>query len=332
MTIQEALRQYNLPFNIVETQTGGGFTTHKLSLNGSGATLSRLNARINELSIATDKDIEVVQVGRELFLRYRTGNNFYNYFDYAGYIDFNSPDIPYIVGFNNAGIKLDTIKDARHILVAGTTGSGKSVFLHNLILTFVCNPNNYLYLVDCKMVEFSPYKYNARLATEVFGEDSAAKYTAIFIEEMENRYRDMERCGVNEFSEYRKIYPDARRYILVIDELADLISDKEAKKCIIPRLQRIAQKGRAAGFHLVIATQRPDHDVVNGTLKENIPTRAAFMTNSGVSSRIILDQNGAQFLSGNGDLLYLNKNKAKIPERVQAPYLALDDIRRTMTA
>ena len=325
MDLDGALTLYKLPYKIIERNAGGGFNSFKLIPTAAGATLSKLTARLPDLDIATGEKWEIVNNGA-LILRYKTGAALYNYFDYNGYIDNYDPAIPFIVGFSNGQIKLDTIDNARHLLIAGTTGSGKSVFLHNLIFTFLCNKNNYLYLVDCKRVEFSIYRNNATVAADVFGDVSAGSITNHFINEMESRYKAMEAAGVNDFLEYKKMNPDARRYILIIDELSDLISTKQARDSIIPRLLRIAQKGRAAGFHLILATQRPDATVINGTLKGNIPTRIAFKTISTVDSFVILDRKGAERLAGNGDALYL-KNGAPDLDRVQCPYISIDDIK-----
>ena len=326
MDLENALQLYKIPYKVTQRITGGGFSTYRIESTAAGATINKLTARLPDLDIATGQHLEVV-TDNGLFIRYKTGDTFYNYFDYNGYIDAGDPDIPFIVGFNNGKIKLDTIDSARHILVAGTTGSGKSVFLHNLIFTFLCNANNYLYLVDCKRVEFSLYRERATIASEVFGEVSAGTITNTFIYEMDARYKAMEAAGVNDFREFKKIYPAARRYILLIDELSDLISSKQARDALIPRLLRIAQKGRAAGFHLVLATQRPDASIINGTLKGNIPTRISFKTISSLDSHIILDLTGAERLTGNGDALYLRNGGLDL-ERLQAPYISIDDIKK----
>ena len=328
MKLEEALRLYNLPYIITETITGGGFTSYKLTPTGSSATINRLKTRLDDLMIATGQNLELI-AGDGLILRSRTGSSIYNYFDYNGYIDYSDSKIPFIVGFDSGGgIILDNLDNARHILVAGTTGSGKSVFLHNLIFTFCCNRNNYVYLVDCKQVEFSVYEDHALVATSVFGETSAAKICYHLTDLMDDRYCQMKKAGVNSFEDFKKLYPEERRHILVIDELSDLIGDKKAKNAIVPELLRIAQKGRAAGVHVILATQRPDSTVINGTLKGNIPTRIAFKTISRIDSQIILDRTGAEKLAGNGDGLYL-KNGSLTLQRVQSPFITLEDIKKT---
>lgn len=327
MTVNEALQLYNIPYMIETEATAPGFTSYKLKPTAAAATLQKIKTRLDDIIIATGQRLELIQDQSGLYIREKTATTVYNYFDYNGYIDYNNPNIPFIVGFNQSGIILDSMDAARHMLIAGTTGSGKSVFLHNLITTFCCNPNCFLYLVDCKQVEFSIYEDNALIASDVFGERSAATFTASLVDVMEKRYQEMKAAGVNDFTDFQKIDPTQKRHILVIDELSDLLHDKKAVKIIIPRLLRLAQKGRAAGVHVILATQRPDSSVINGTLKGNMPTRIAFRTISNVDSRIILDQSGAERLAGNGDGLYL-RNGAFNLERVQSPYISIEDIKR----
>lgn len=326
MTVHEALQLYNIPYMIETETTAPGFTSYKLKPTAAAATLQKIKTRLDDIIIATGQRLELIQDQSGLYIREKTATTVYNYFDYNGYIDYNNPDIPFIVGFNQSGIVLDSMDAARHILIAGTTGSGKSVFLHNLITTFCCNSNCFLYLVDCKQVEFAIYEDNALIASDVFGDQSAATFTAALVDVMEKRYKDMKAAGVNDYSDYLKIDPAQKRHILIIDELSDLLHDKQSEKIIVPRLLRLAQKGRAAGVHVILATQRPDSTVINGTLKGNIPTRISFRTISNIDSRIILDQSGAERLAGNGDGLYL-RNGAFNLERVQSPYLSIDDIR-----
>lgn len=330
MNLDSALSMYKLPY-IVETGTAGnGFITYKLKPTAAGATLARLQSRNNDLNISTGQCWEIIQDASGLYIRTKTGNSFYNWFDYNGYLNWNDSNLPFIVGFDSNGvIVLDDIDHARHILIAGTTGSGKSVFLHNLIFTFCNCPDVYLYLVDCKRVELNIYNPCALVASDVFGEVSAAKMTADFLDIIESRYKEMQNFGVNSFSEYKKLKPDEKRHILVVDELADLISDKQARKVIIPRLLRIAQVGRAAGCHLILATQRPDHTIIDGTLKGNIPTRISFNCITSTDSRVILDRIGAEKLTGNGDGLYL-RNGALYLERIQAPFIDFNIIKKDM--
>ena len=216
MTVQEALQLYNIPYMIESETTAPGFTSYKLKPTAAAATLQKIKTRLDDIMIATGQRLELIQDQSGLYIREKTAATVYNYFDYNGYIDYKNPNIPFIVGFNQSGIVLDSMDAARHILIAGTTGSGKSVFLHNLITTFCCNPKCFLYLVDCKQVEFSIYEDNALIASDVFGDQSAATFTAALVDVMENRYQDMRRAGVNDFSDFQKINQTQKRHILII--------------------------------------------------------------------------------------------------------------------
>lgn len=324
MTIQESLQLYKLPYTVVEVLKGEGYITYKLSPIGPAATISRLKGRLDDIIAATGQPLELLNDSTGVYLR-KVSPQVFNYLDYNGYIDYNDSNIPYIVGFNQSGIVLDNLENSRHLLIAGTTGSGKSVFMHDLAVSMLCNTQCIVAFIDIKRVEMSIYKDIATVATEVFSETGAACLSAWFVEQMEERYKLMEQNGVNNFNDLRKLFPDVKRQILIVDELADLIGDKKARKILIPRFLRIAQLGRAAGFHIIIATQRPDSQVINGTLKANMPSRMAFKTLSGIDSRIILDQTGAERLNGSGDGLYIS-NGAPV-QRVQAPYIDLEQIK-----
>ena len=331
MTLEQALSFYNLPFQIIERIDCDGSEMFRLFPTSSSGTVGKLKSRLKELKYVTGESLDIVETEKAFYIRKKSKPVMYKWTDYNGYIDNQSNHIPFIVGFSNGSIIMDSLEDARHLLVSGTTGSGKSVFLHDLITTFCCNPNVYLYLVDCKQVEFSIYKDVARVTAEVSGDQSALSFSALLVEEMGKRFSQMEKDGVNNFPDFQKLHPNEKRFVFVIDELADLLSDKQAERVLVPRILRLAQKGRAAGFHVILSTQRPDSSIINGTLKGNIPTRLAFRTISAIDSRIILDQTGAERLNGNGDGLYL-RNGAFDLERIQAPFISLDDIRKIKTA
>lgn len=253
----------------------------------------------------------------------------YKYFDYNGYIDYNDPNIPYLVGFSygNGNLILDDLNKARNMLISGVTGSGKSVFLHSLIVSFLCNSNCNVFLVDDTGCEFSVYKKWCNVCSEAFGENSLGAITAFFLEKMEERIERLIQSETYTFSEYIKHFPDEKRYILVIDDLAFLSRNKEAQKILMPRLFRIVQAGYTAGFHLIISTQRPDHTVIDTALRDRIPTRVAFNTVTKADSRLIIDQPGAEHLTGNGDALY-RRNGVFQPDHVQTMMITLPEIER----
>jgi S-DNA-T family DNA segregation ATPase FtsK/SpoIIIE len=197
------------------------------------------------------------------------------------------------------------LASAPHLLVAGSTGTGKSVCVNTIIATLLRRSVDEvrLVLLDPKRVEFQPYAGLPHLALPIArGADEALKAIAWLVGEMDFRYTQLEALGVRDLDGYNASganpYP---RLVMVIDELADLLVI--SNHTVEYGLCRLAQLGRAAGVHLVIATQRPDRFVLTGVIKANIPSRIALATSSAVNSRIILDQAGAEKLLGRGDML-----------------------------
>lgn len=226
-----------------------------------------------------------------------------------------------------------SIDSLPHMLVSGTTGSGKSVFIHSILLTLIMRnyPNELkLILIDPKKVEFIRYTNIPHLYCPII--DDALRAVATLkklVAEMERRYSLLSLCGASKLEEYnemRKTSPDLEELpnlICVIDEFADLMM--QAPKDVDILTQRLAQKGRASGIYLIIATQRPTVNCITGTIKANIPTRIALSVSSSLDSRTILDENGAESLVGRGDLL------ARVPQykqliRLQSAYVSNEEI------
>ncbi|PFX71027.1 cell division protein FtsK [Bacillus toyonensis] len=230
------------------------------------------------------------------------------------------------------------IRKMPHGLIAGATGSGKSVCI-NAILTSIlykAKPHEVkLILIDPKMVELAPYNSVPHLVAPVITDVKAATAALKWaVEEMERRYELFAHAGARDLTRYntivseREIPGETLPYIvIVIDELADLMmvapGDVEEAIC------RIAQKARACGIHLLVATQRPSVDVITGLIKSNIPTRIAFTVSSQVDSRTIIDIGGAEKLLGRGDMLFLGNGTSK-PVRVQGVYVSDDEIEKTV--
>lgn len=218
-----------------------------------------------------------------------------------------------------------------HCLIGGTTGSGKSVCINSIIasILYKAHPDDVkLILIDPKVIEFAHYEDLPHLATPVITEPKIATAALKWaVEEMENRYQLFRSLRVREYEEYSKVAAKDVNvkhipYILiVIDELADLMltSGNDVEDYI----QRLTQKGRASGIHLIVATQRPSVDVIKGTIKTNIPTRIAFMVKTQVDSAIILDHSGAEKLLGHGDMLY---NDSISEERLQGAFISSEEI------
>jgi S-DNA-T family DNA segregation ATPase FtsK/SpoIIIE len=215
-----------------------------------------------------------------------------------------------------------------HMLVAGQTGSGKSVMIND-ILTSLLYRNTpaelKLILVDPKTVELTPYNDIPHLLTPVITEPekciSALKWA---VAEMERRYRTLAEQKKRNIAEYNMIKTEESMpyIVIVIDELADLMM--MAARDVEALIVRIAQKARAVGIHLILATQRPSVDVITGLIKANVPARIAFTTASQVDSRTIIDQMGAEKLLGRGDMLLLTSDMPK-PKRVQAAFISDDE-------
>lgn len=215
-----------------------------------------------------------------------------------------------------------------HLLVAGQTGSGKSVMINTILTSFLYrnSPADLkLILVDPKQVELKPYDDIPHLLTPVITEPekciSALKWA---VAEMERRYKALSEVGKRNISEYNLIKKEEGMpyIVIVIDELADLMM--MAARDVEALIVRIAQKARAVGIHLVLATQRPSVDVITGLIKANVPARIAFTTASQVDSRTIIDQMGAEKLLGQGDMLLLTAEMPK-PRRIQGAFISDDE-------
>ncbi|MGC1165661.1 MAG: DNA translocase FtsK [Solirubrobacterales bacterium] len=253
---------------------------------------------------------------------------------YAGRPEKTSPLVAWLgKGIDGNPVWTDLAK-MPHVLVAGTTGSGKSACVNGILSSILmqASPNEVrLVLVDPKQVELNHYENVPHLLTPVVTSPRlAANVLSNLIGEMETRYGIMSeaRCrNLVELNRYRKKKGDAPlpHILCVIDELADLmmVAPAEVEDSII----RLAQKSRATGIHLVLATQRPSTDIITGTIKVNIPSRIAFAVSSQTDSRVILDQGGAESLLGQGDMLFRGAGSSKL-QRVQGAFITEDEIAR----
>jgi S-DNA-T family DNA segregation ATPase FtsK/SpoIIIE len=236
-------------------------------------------------------------------------------------------------GIDGKPVKTDLAK-MPHVLVAGTTGSGKSGCVNAVLSSILMHssPNEVrLVLVDPKQVELNHYEAVPHLLTPVVTNPKlAANVLSNLIAEMESRYGLMKSTRARNIIDYNRIQAEAGEpglpYILcVIDELADLmmVAPADVESSII----RLAQKSRATGIHLLLATQRPSTDIITGTIKVNIPSRIAFAVSSQTDSRVILDQGGAESLLGQGDMLFRGPGTSKL-QRIQGAFVSEDEIAR----
>lgn len=235
-----------------------------------------------------------------------------------------------------------------HLLIAGATGSGKSVCMNTIITSYLLRTRPdvvKLLLIDPKKVEFTPYREIPHLIGPVINDpNKASNALKIMVEEMDRRYNMFASIGVRKLEDYNNLVNKEKEkhlnddkamasslpyIVIIVDELADLMT--VAGKDVEASIMRITQLGRAAGIHMIVATQRPSVDVITGVIKANIPSRIAFSVSSAIDSRTILDHQGAERLLGNGDMLYLANGSNSI-RRVQGIYVSDDEVHRLTKA
>jgi len=246
--------------------------------------------------------------------------------------DFSKKNIklPIALGKSISGIPITGDLDSMtHLLIAGTTGSGKSVCINTIILSLLYRhpPDKCKFiLIDPKMLELSTYEGIPHLLCPVITQPKkAASVLGWVVKEMESRYRLMTKEGVKNIDGYNSKHKLAMPYIVVIvDEMSDLmlVAGKEIENYI----QKLSQMARAAGVHIIMATQRPSVDVITGTIKANFPTRISFQVTSKIDSRTILGEQGAEQLLGKGDMLYMSSANKMI--RIHAPFVSENEIEK----
>ncbi|TWT26406.1 DNA translocase FtsK [Planomicrobium sp. CPCC 101110] len=337
----EALSHFQIQASILSIVQGPAVTQFELTV-AQGVKVSKIRNLADDLKLAlAAKDIRIQapipgksSIGIEIPNRTSRAVRISEIIDSPVFRDSDSP-MEAALGLDLTGkpVTLD-LRKMPHGLIAGATGSGKSVCINSLLvsLLYKSSPKDLkLLLIDPKMVELAPYNHIPHLVSPVITDVKAATASLKWaVEEMERRYQLFAHVGVRDISRYNKMAKDKGDHaqhlpyiLIIIDELADLMmmspSDVEDAIC------RIAQKARACGIHLVIATQRPSVDVITGLIKSNIPTRIAFSVSSQVDSRTILDSQGAERLLGRGDMLYLG-NGMSAPVRLQGTFVTDEEI------
>ncbi|MCS7184414.1 MAG: DNA translocase FtsK [bacterium] len=231
------------------------------------------------------------------------------------------------------------ISEQPHVLIAGATGSGKSILMHSLLITLLFkNPPNRLkvILIDPKKIEFPQYNGIPHLFDPITEPQNAAcivdpqhalRTLNALIDVMEERYELFSAKKVRDISTYNEKYVDMFYIVVFVDELADLVL--QTRRAVEDCIQRLSQLSRAVGIHLIISTQRPSVDVITGVIKANLPARIALKCSSQVDSRVIIDTQGAELLQGKGDMLFISMGSST-PIRLQAPYISQREISRVV--
>ncbi|MFF6013584.1 DNA translocase FtsK [Lysinibacillus fusiformis] len=340
-TLVEALSYFQVSAQIESIMQGPAVTQFEITVS-HGTKVSKIRNLADDLKLAlAAKDIRIQapipgksSIGIEIPNRVSRAVRLSEVTNSASFLESDSP-LEAALGLDLTGkpVTLD-LRKMPHGLIAGATGSGKSVCINSILvsLLYKAAPHELkLMLIDPKMVELAPFNHIPHLVSPVITDVKAATAALKWaVEEMERRYQLFAHAGARDITRYNAIADKNNEHslklpyiLIVIDELADLMmmspADVEEAIC------RIAQKARACGIHLIVATQRPSVDVITGLIKSNIPTRIAFAVSSQIDSRTILDGQGAERLLGRGDMLYLG-NGMSAPVRLQGTFVTDDEI------
>lgn len=338
--IQNTLGSFGIQANVTEVHKGPAVTQYALAI-AMGTKLSKIIALGSDLALALSAPqgqirIEAPIPGRDLVgieipnrsLEFVTLREMLQ----AGAMQNLKSKTVVSLGLDVSGQAVVTdIAKMPHILIAGTTGSGKSVLINSIVssILFRASPEEVKFImVDPKRVELTPYNDIPHLLTPVITDvEKVANALGWAVSEMERRYRTFQEMGVKSISAYNELSGfGAMHYIVIlIDEMADIMMSKNAND-VEHNIVRLAQMARATGIHLVLATQRPSVNVLTGLIKANIPARIAFQVTSMTDSRVIIDMPGAEKLLGKGDMLFIPPDSAK-PTRIQGAFVSEKEIR-----
>lgn len=339
----DTLNSFNIPCNITQINKGPTITRYEIQ-PAPGIKVSRITALSNDIALAlATSDIRMeapipgkAAIGIEVPNRNKTSVFLKSLIESKEYKTSDSK-VPFALGKDIAGKNIiASIEKMPHLLIAGATGSGKSVCINSLIMSILyrAKPDEVkLILIDPKVVELSVYNGIPHLLIPVVTDPrKAANALSWAVAEMTNRYKIFAQNSVRDISSYNEKMKKQNGehmalIVIIIDELADLmtVSSSEVEEYVT----RIAQLARACGIHLVIATQRPSVDVITGVIKANIPSRIAFAVSSQIDSRTILDSAGAEKLLGKGDMLYHPMGLPK-PIRIQGTFISDDEIKKVV--
>lgn len=341
--IEETMKNFGIEASVSHINVGPSITCYELS-PAPGIKLSRIVSLQDNISLSlASPDIRIeapipgkAAVGIEVPNKIKDTVLFKELITSREYVDINT-DIPLALGKDISGkVLVSSIDKMPHLLIAGATGSGKSVCINTIIMSLIykSSPDDVkLLLIDPKVVELSVYNGIPHLLIPVVTDAKRSAFALNWaVGEMERRYKLFAKNNVRDIQSYNnKIDKDDEnipKIVIIIDELADLMM--VAAQEIEDYIARLAQMARAAGMYLIVATQRPSVDVITGTIKANIPSRISFAVSSQVDSRTILDMAGAEKLLGQGDMLYYPSSYSK-PVRLQGAFISNGEVEKVVS-
>lgn len=332
--LETVLKEFGVDAKVVDYATGPTITRYEIKIPTS-VRVKRVTELENEIKMklrAESIRIEAPIPGKDA-IGIETPNKIKEPVYFSNLIhseELNEGTLPVILGKNIVGKeRIVDIVELRHLLIAGTTGSGKSIAINTMIASLISKKSDEevkFIMIDPKMVELMPYNGIPHLLTPVIIDPNQAAIALKWaVNEMEERYKRLHPLGLKNIEAYNLKYKNEKMpyIVIIIDELADLMM--VASNNVEQSIARIAQKARAIGIHLIVATQRPSVDVVTGLIKANLPSRISCALRASQDSRTILDQNGAEKLLGKGDMLFLDNGKATL-ERLQGAYISDEEV------
>ena len=332
--LENVLKQFGIDAKVVNYEYGPTITRYEITIP-AGVKVSKVTSLSDDIAMnlaAESIRIEAPIPGKNT-IGIETPNKIKEPVHFSNIIqnkELEKGELNVILGKDIVGRdKIIDITKMPHLLIAGQTGSGKSVAVNTLIATLISKKSEKevkFIMVDPKMVELMPYNDIPHLLVPVIIDPQQAAIALKWaVNEMENRYKQLMENGVRNIKSYNSLkYVEKMPYIvIIIDELADLMM--VASGSVEESIARIAQKARAVGIHLVVATQRPSTDVITGMIKANLPSRISFALRSQIDSRTILDSAGAEKLLGQGDMLLLENGSSKL-ERIQGAFISDEEV------
>lgn len=350
LTLENTFKSFGIEVHVTEIHPGPVVTRYEVS-PGIGVKITSITGLAEDVALAMRSGGAVrvtghipgkAAIGFEIPNKTRAKVSLRELLESGTFINSKDPLTVALGRYAEGAVAVANLEKMPHLLIAGATASGKSVFMQSLILSlmFRNKPDEVKFLfIDPKRMELTfyediPYLYDPKCGADqvqvITDADEAAKSLQGMVQVMYDRTKKFSEARAKNMASYNKwalenSQPQEYRIVVVVDELADLMIQQ--KKVVEDAIQRLAQMARAVGIHLVLATQRPSTDVITGVIKANLPSRVALKVTSSTDSRVILDQPGANSLLGYGDLLYLATDKP-VPSRIQGAFVSEEEIKR----